>query len=175
MFSAPKRSPDRGLTRQDDDPDARVRALKGIIKWQSRFFILLTIVFVVTLAFYALKIEVTLPDQEAVQDAPPISDIDVQYNTFAYHSTDLLADGAVVHDPEILLMGQIYEYAVVRKQWPDIRLTINEATMQLEKPAGGYKTNFTLKPGRNVIETAIYWNNVKHGKQQFVINYEPEP
>ncbi len=141
-----------------------------IINWQGRVIVLLTACLLLVI-FIRLD-NVQLPTQEAVQAAPPLEEKDVQYTNFIYHETQLVKHGETINEPDIVIMGQVYDWQDVKEQWPDINFIVNEAVIPLDQN-GSYNVEFKLKDGANVVETSIRLNGKDMIRQQNIVIYEP--
>lgn len=148
--------------------DSRLASLIKIIKWQGRVIVLL--IAVVVLVSMVKVEDIKLPSQEAVLVPPPITEANLQYNTFAYQNTKLVNHGDTIQDPLIEIIGQVYEYKEVKQKWPELIFVLNNASVPLSD-SGNYLVDLTLKPGPNIIETSLQINGKDYNRQQFVISY----
>jgi len=145
-----------------------------IVKWQGRAIIVLIIALAIAIAAKVYNFNFTLPNQKAVQVKPPIIENGDQVHTLAYQNSRLIQYGETVNKPELQLMGEVYDYQAIKKQWPEVYLTVNGARINIDDSSGSFKTGYTLKPGANAIETALNWNGSQHCKQQLTITYNEE-
>lgn len=120
-----------------------------------------------------LKIEgIKLPSQEPVLTAPPITESNLQYNVFAYQNAKIVNHSQTISDPNIEIIGQVYEYKEAKQRWPDMIFVVNGAAIPLNE-GGNYLVDLNLKPGPNIIETSLQMSGKEYNRQQFVITYTP--
>lgn len=141
-----------------------------IINWQGRIIVLLTACILLVI-FIRLE-DVQLPSQEAVQTAPPLQEEDIQYTNFIYHNTQPVKHSETIHEPDVVIMGQVYDWQEVKDQWPDMDFVVNGAVIPLDQN-GSYNVEFRLKDGANVVETGIRLNGRDLMRRQNIVIYEP--
>lgn len=150
--------------------ESRQSSLVKIIRWQGRAIVLLA----VALALVSvLKVEgIKLPSQEAVLTPPPITESNLQYNVFAYQNAKIVTHGQTINNPNLEIIGQVYEYKEAKLRWPDLIFVLNGASVPLND-TGNYLVDLSLKPGPNIVETSLQLNGKDYNRQQIVITYTP--
>lgn len=141
-----------------------------IINWQGRIIVLLT-AGILLIIFIRLD-HVQLPSQQAVQTAPPLQEEDIQYANFIYHNAQLVKHGDTINEPDIVTMGQVYDWQEVKNQWPETYFIVNGAVIPLDQN-GAYNVEFSLKEGANVVETGIRLNGKELMRRQNIVIYKP--
>jgi len=162
-----KRRRDNAQTHKNE-VDPRFFSLIKFIRWQGRIVVLLVVTMVVL--FFVKINDIKWPTQKPVATAPPITEQSLQYNFFAYQNNQPVKQGDTVNDPELMLMGQVYNFREVIQKWPDLALTVNGAAVSLSE-YGTCNVNFSLKPGSNVIETGLRANGQDYERKQIVITF----
>ncbi|MBD3281368.1 hypothetical protein GF391_01340 [Candidatus Uhrbacteria bacterium] len=160
--------------KKDTHEDPRINSLLRVIRWQGRFNILLILIVIIAIAIPFLDIELEVPNQKALQSAPPIELEDIDYNALAFQGDRRLTNGSTVSEPKITLLGQIYDGKQVMKQWPEMQFLVNNAATPITGSNSQFKIVLNLQPGPNIIETSFRLNGVLHNRRQRVINYEPK-
>lgn len=162
----------KNLVNHTSNPEASggLEKLIKIINWQGRIIVLLTACLMLVI-FIRLD-HVQLPSQQAIQNAPPLQTEDIQYTNFVYHKTQLIKHSDTIHEPDIIIMGQVYDWQEVKKQWPDTYFIVNGATIPLDHN-GSYNVEFKLKNGANIVETGIRLNGQDQLRRQNIVFYEP--
>ncbi len=154
--------------------DPRINALIKTVHWQGSAIVLLFLLLVIAVAANILDFEFSLPNQDALNTPPPLNLADIDYNSIVYHNGRTINHGDAVGSAEISIIGKIYDGDQVYRKWPDLNFLINNANVPITGPNHQYKINLNLKPGPNVIETAIRINGVLYNRKQKVINYVPQ-
>jgi hypothetical protein len=161
--------------KKDTHEDPRINSLMRIIRWQGRFIVLLMFVLVIAIAMPLLDIKFEIPNQTALNSAPPIDINAVDYNALAYQDAHKISNGETLSTPKITIIGQIFDGKEVLKQWPNIQFLVNNSNTPITGPNSQFKVNFNLHPGPNVIETSFRIDGVLYNRKQRVINYQPQP
>jgi len=151
--------------------EQEVHVLVKIVKWQGRAIILLVLALAFAIYAKVYNFNFAWPNQNAIQIKPPIIENSDQIHSLAYQDGRFIQNGDTVNKPDIQLAGEVYDYMTIKKQWPEVYLTINGNKVVVEEPTGSFKTDFALKPGSNTVETALNWNNTQHCKQLATYNY----
>jgi hypothetical protein len=163
----------KGWFKKDTHEDPRIDSLIRIVRWQGRILVILIFALVISIGVQVLDINIQLPNQEALQSAPPIELEKIEYNSLTYQNDQQIHNGETVNSPEIVILGQILEGKQVMKEWPDIQMLINNASVPITGQNYQYKITLNLHPGPNVIETSLRLNGVLYNRRQRVIYYEP--
>lgn len=163
----------KGWIKKDTHEDPRINSLLRIIRWQGRFIVMLVFGLIIAVALPMLDLELTIPNQEALKTAPPITIGDVDYIAITYQENRQITHEQTVNKPEITLVGQIYDGKRVFNQWPNLQFLINNSIVPIAGDNSQFNYKFQLHPGSNVIETAFRINGVLYNRRQKVINYEP--
>lgn len=155
-----------------DDP--RINALIKTVHWQGGAIVFLVILLVISITANILKVDFKLPNQTPLHTPPPLNLSDVDYNSIIYAAGKTVNHGDTVNSREITIIGKIYEGNRVYEKWPELNFLINNANVPITGPNHQYKINLNLKPGPNVIETAVRIDGVLYNRKQKVINYVPQ-
>ncbi len=158
--------------RKDTHEDPRIESLIRLVRWQGRFIVLLILLLAASVVTQVLDIKIEFPNQEAIQDAPPLEIKNVDYNAITFQDGVQLNHGSTVTKPSITMFGQIYDGLQVIKKWPDIEFLVNNASVPISGQNSQFKIDLNLSPGPNIIETAVRINGVLYNRKQKVINYQ---
>ncbi|GEM_PF-1114751 len=154
--------------------DPRVHSLTKIIHLQGSLIVFLIFALIISIGLHILDVDFTFPNQEALQTAPPLELTDVDYNALIYQGENQLRHASIINEPNITIIGQLYDGLLVAEKWPDAQILINNAAVPYTGPNSQFKINLKLSPGPNIIETAIRINGILYNRRQKVINYEPQ-
>ncbi len=154
-----------------DDP--RVHSLTKIIHLQGSLIVFLLFALIISVGLHVLDVDITLPNQTALQTAPPLELANVDYNALVYQGERQLKHASVINEPNITIIGQLYDGQLVAEKWPDAQILVNNAIVPHSGPNSQFKINLKLSPGLNIIETAVRINGILYNRRQKVINYEP--
>jgi len=170
---------DRTVIVKADKPipkgDPRMLSFVHIIRWQGRIIL----VFLAALAFLVIWQARGLPfpwpkhEIQTVAFSPPVENESVQYNMFAYADSRLIPDDSTTDSRYIDIMGQIYDFAGLKEEWPDIAMLINGAAAPLTE-AGNCLTHHQLKPGENIFYASVVIDGTELGRKQMRIYYRPK-
>ncbi len=154
--------------------DPRVHSLSKIIHLQGSLIVFLLFALIISVGLHILDVDITIPNQTALQTAPPLELSNVDYNALVYQGERQLKHASVINEPNITIIGQIYDGQLVAEKWPDAQILVNNAIVPHSGPNSQFKINLKLSPGPNIIETALRINGILYNRRQKVINYEPQ-
>ncbi|MFZ6015084.1 MAG: hypothetical protein ACOYUZ_01885 [Patescibacteria group bacterium] len=160
--------------KKDTHEDPRINSLMRIVRWQGRVIVFLIVALIVAIALNFIDLNIKLPNQEALQTTPPYTLQDLDYQSLAYAGNTRLSHNSVTNQKEITLIGRIMDADKIQKKWPDFQFIINNAVVPLTDNNSQYKIFFNLKPGHNIVETAIRIHGQLYLRKQMVLTYEPE-
>jgi len=161
--------------KKDTHEDPRIESLIRLVGWQGRIIVLLVLALGISITTQVLDIKIELPNQEAIQTAPPLEIKNVDYNAIIFQDGRQLGHNSSVANPAITIFGQLYDGKQVLQKWPNTEFLVNNAAVPITEPNSQFKINLNLTPGANIIETAVRIGGTLYNRKQKVINYQPNP
>lgn len=151
--------------------DPQVWHLLRVVRLQGDFVVLLLSAFLISL--YVAVTDFKLPNQTASAVPPPFELSSVQTVQYVYQNGKLLRDGDTVNTSKVQVLGQVFDYGVIKNSWPNHTFTLNGEIVPLNQETGAYSVDYELKPGSNVLETAMRIDNQEYDPQSILLIFDP--